>query len=61
MAERARPKERVRKDAGRKVCLQNVSPMATKEPVKPSNAEVSEGGTRDSRIETAAQSRPSLN
>jgi hypothetical protein len=24
------------------------------------NAEVSEGGTRDSRIETAAQSRPSL-
>jgi hypothetical protein len=25
-----------------------------------SNAEVSEGGTRDSRIETAAQSRPSL-
>ena len=27
---------------------------------KPPNAEVSEGGTRDSRIETAAQSRPSL-
>jgi hypothetical protein len=26
----------------------------------PPNAEVSEGGTRDSRIETAAQSRPSL-
>lgn len=26
----------------------------------PANAEVSEGGTRDSRIETAAQSRPSL-
>ena len=25
-----------------------------------SNTEVSEGGTRDSRIETAAQSRPSL-
>lgn len=25
-----------------------------------SNAEVSKGGTRDSRIETAAQSRPSL-
>jgi len=27
---------------------------------KRANAEVSEGGTRDSRIETAAQSRPSL-
>lgn len=27
---------------------------------KSGNAEVSEGGTRDSRIETAAQSRPSL-
>ena len=32
----------------------------TKRVARRANAEVSEGGTRDSRTETAAQSRPSL-